>query len=255
MLHCDARFNTGQSFTYLTKGCNSAGYYVGNRSAELPSMRELAAVREDEIPACISAALGCPASRLARLKSLDKAGYRDVTDFWQLLTTPTQRLRLGHCMRQHAMGRGDMVISCGPLVHFGAGCPAGTLRLVVFKSFAGKYNDDSQVMRYMLAMAIFEWQLACREALLMHWRGGDPASHFSQRAPEIAAALTELVAESEVTDPHDRDFIQRHGLRLFRAYVAVHTYLKPEFDSRTGRLLSELPGDEGHAAGAKRARQ
>ena len=234
-LHCDAGFRIGQALSSLTDGCRSAAYYVGDGSPEFPSMRTLAAATETDIARRMSDILGCPGTRLAALKKIDRAGFNIVKQFLILLW-PAGKLR--RVMTQHDMDAGDLICAGGPLCHSGAGCEEGKLRLVAFRTFADPYDYNAQHMRFMLLIYCFEWNNAVKECLMMHWRGSNPAMHFSN-APLIADAIYELVDAERSIEFHSRQFIEHHGLNLFRAYMATHPFLKKYFDPATGKLLSE----------------
>ena len=167
--------------------------------------------------------------------------------------------RLWRVMQQHDMSRGDMLACLGALIHYGAGCEKGKLRVVAFKTHGEPYDKDSQFMRFFLLIYMFQWAAACKEILLIFWRGSDPASHFQVMTPLIATAISELIEEAQETEEHSRQFIERHAVNLFKAYMETFPYMKPYFDAY-GTLLSERAvraarRDAGQAApvvGAKR---
>lgn len=210
-------------------------------------MRALSALSDKEIAERLASMLGCPASRLASLKLIDEAGYRTVKEFWMLLC-PAHRLL--PALQQHDMSRGDMLSCLGALIHFGAGCEVGKLRVVAFRTAGAAYNVDSQYLRFFLLLYMFQWAPAVKEILMVFWRGCDPASHFAERTPILCAAISEVVEEAQVTDVHCRDFIERHALDLFHAYMDTFPYMRRYFDD-SGTLLSERTAarrDAGQAA-------
>lgn len=140
-LHIDTELRMGQMFMHFTKTV-SASCYCGDGSRRGPTMEQILDLAPAEIEDRICALAGCPPSRLAYFKEHDKGVYNTVTRFWQLLQP---KKALNPFMRSTPVEPGDILLSGGPLIHYGPGSPKGQLRIIAFATIGEEYDDDSQV--------------------------------------------------------------------------------------------------------------
>ena len=133
----------GQLFCYLTKS-KSAAVYCGNGTPEAPTMKALDRLTRSQIEKRVCGLLGCPLSRMRILEEHDNDSYEKIVTFWQLLRS---RRRLLRSMRSALARRGDILLSGGPMPHYGSGCKKGVLRLLAFATFGEQYDVDSQASR------------------------------------------------------------------------------------------------------------
>jgi hypothetical protein len=262
-LHADAEFRMGQLFLYLQK-CTSASVYCGNGSPAGPTMKQLAALTRDQIEQRVCELLRCPPSRMAHLRRYDKVAYREIMTFWQLLI-PREELK--PFLRNVAMDDGDIVLSGGPLLHFGTGSPAGEMRILAFATFGERYDTDyqvlrpccssalscrdsraprslltpfiTQVMKFMLLLLAYEWARFLEEAFWMHKRGGSPASHYNASQPQVAEVVDDFIEAAEkAPEPTSAAFIAPWAKRVFNAYMREFQMQK-HFNKDTGKLKDE----------------